>query len=257
MSSNLAHEVIFSRKSSIVSHLHLTFINIPVAQVNSLKHLGTQLDKKLNFKEHLSNIESKEIKLFVLFANSKIFYHDWHLLQVISHLIGLTQTEAELFPCCSLLVTFCFSLITFCSLLVSFCLLLVTFCSSLVTFSLLLISFCSLLATFCLLLVTVSSLLVTFCSLLVTFCSLLFARYFCVWCKSRELRNKTSPRFHSGTPVVEGFSSDLLQAVISYWADSRLKSCQTSTLKISCKNNYIFDLFTEKNFTACVRLDSE
>ena len=67
MSSNLAHEVIFSRKSSIVSHLPLTFINIPVAQVNSLKHLGTQLDKKVNFKEHLSNIESKEIKLFALF----------------------------------------------------------------------------------------------------------------------------------------------------------------------------------------------
>ena len=57
--SKLAHEFIFSRKSSIVSHLPVTFNNIPVAQANSLEHLGMQLDKKLNFKEHLNKPESK------------------------------------------------------------------------------------------------------------------------------------------------------------------------------------------------------
>ena len=54
---------------------------------------------------------------------------------------------------------------------------------------------------------------------------LLAPRYFCVWCKSRELGGRGSPRFPSVTPVAEGFSSDLLQAVISYWADPHLESC--------------------------------
>ena len=51
--SKQAHEVIFSRKRSVSSHPPLTFNNIPVAQTNSQKHLGMQLDKKLNFEEHL------------------------------------------------------------------------------------------------------------------------------------------------------------------------------------------------------------
>ena len=93
------------------------------------------------------------------------------------------------------------------------CLLLVNFCS-------LLVSFCSLLVNFCLLLVTFCLLLVAFCSLLVTFCSSIVARYFCVWYKSKELGGRGSPRFPSVTPVLEGFSSYFLQAVISYWADS-------------------------------------
>ena len=56
--SRPAHEIIFSRKRSIVSHPPLTFNNIPVAQSNPQKHLGMQLDKKLNFEEHLSKVES-------------------------------------------------------------------------------------------------------------------------------------------------------------------------------------------------------
>ena len=32
---------------------------MPVAQTNSQKHLGMQLDKKLNFEEHLKKVESK------------------------------------------------------------------------------------------------------------------------------------------------------------------------------------------------------
>ena len=49
--SKQAHEVIFSRKRSIVTHPPLNFNNIPVAQTNSQKHLGMQLD--------LSKVESK------------------------------------------------------------------------------------------------------------------------------------------------------------------------------------------------------
>ena len=56
--SNQAHEVTFSHKRSVSSHPPLTFNNIPVAQTNSQKHLGIQLDKKLNFEEQLKEVES-------------------------------------------------------------------------------------------------------------------------------------------------------------------------------------------------------
>ena len=54
-----AQEIIFSRKRSVSSHSPLTFNNIPVVQTNSQKRLGMQLDKKLNFEEHLEKVESK------------------------------------------------------------------------------------------------------------------------------------------------------------------------------------------------------
>ena len=47
--SKQAHEVIFSHKRSITPHPPLNFNNIPVAQTNSQKHLGMQLDKKTQF----------------------------------------------------------------------------------------------------------------------------------------------------------------------------------------------------------------
>ena len=53
------HEVIFSRKRSVSSHPLFNFNDIPVAQTNSQKHSGMQLDKKLNFEEHLKKVESK------------------------------------------------------------------------------------------------------------------------------------------------------------------------------------------------------
>ena len=62
--SKQAHEVGFSRKNFKISHPSLTFNNIPVTQVGSQKHLGISLDSKLNFDEHLCNIQSKvRIKL--------------------------------------------------------------------------------------------------------------------------------------------------------------------------------------------------
>ena len=41
-----------------------------------------------------------------------------------------------------------------------------------------------------------------------------------------------TPRFPCVTPVVERFSSELLRAIITYWAESHLKSCQTSTMEL-------------------------
>ena len=57
--SKQTHEVIFSRKNLLTFHPPLTFNSIPVAQTNCQKHLGMQLDKKLNFDEHLSKVESE------------------------------------------------------------------------------------------------------------------------------------------------------------------------------------------------------
>ena len=52
-------KLFFPRKRSITSHPPLSFNNIPVAHANSQKHLEMQLDKKLNFDEHLNKVESK------------------------------------------------------------------------------------------------------------------------------------------------------------------------------------------------------
>ena len=57
--SKQGHEVIFSRKRSVVTHPPLTFNNIPSAQTITQKHLGMQLDSKLNIEEHPSKDESK------------------------------------------------------------------------------------------------------------------------------------------------------------------------------------------------------
>ena len=37
-----------------------------------------------------------------------------------------------------------------------------------------------------------------------------------LWCKSGELGGRGSPRFPCVAPVVESFSSDLLQVIITY-----------------------------------------
>ena len=60
--SKQAHEVIFSRVRSILSHPPLTFNSIPIPQTNSQKHLGIQVDKKLSFEEYLSKVELKANK---------------------------------------------------------------------------------------------------------------------------------------------------------------------------------------------------
>ena len=60
------HEVIFSRKRSVSSHPPLAFNNKPVAQTNSQKHLGMQVDKKLNFEEQLKKVESNVNKTIAI-----------------------------------------------------------------------------------------------------------------------------------------------------------------------------------------------
>ena len=61
------------------------------------------------------------------------------------------------------------------------------------------------------------------------------------------------------TPVVESFSLDFLWALISYWAESRWKSCQTCTMelfgKISQRSQHI-DYFCKKVPSVDVWLDS-
>ena len=66
----------------------------------------------------------------------------------------------------------------------------------------------------------------------------------CVWFESRELGGRGSPRFPCVTPVVESFPSDLLRAIVSYWVESHLESCQA------------YHVFPQKSSTADVRLDS-
>ena len=103
---------------------------------------------------------------------------------------------------------------------------------------------CSLLFTFCLFLVTFSSFIVNFCLL-----SKISSSCFCVWYKTREFEGRGSLRFPCVTPVLKSFSSDLLRAMISYWEESHLKSCQASTVELSCKNNQRFqhvDYFRKK-----------
>ena len=56
----------------------------------------------------------------------------------------------------------------------------------------------------------------------------------CVWCKSKELGGRGSTRFP--TSIVESFSADILAAIESYWKESHLKFCQTSTAELLSEN---------------------
>ena len=68
-SKQAARGVVVSRKIFKISHPSLTFNNILVAQVGSLKHLGISLDSKLNFNEHLDNIQSKVNRIIRIICN--------------------------------------------------------------------------------------------------------------------------------------------------------------------------------------------
>ena len=56
-----------------------------------------------------------------------------------------------------------------------------------------------------------------------------FIFWFCIWCKWTELGGKGSLRF----PCVTNLSGEM----ISYWAESHLESCQTSTMALFCENS--------------------
>ena len=80
---------------------------------------------------------------------------------------------------------------------------------------------------------------------------------FCVWCKSRESRDRGSSKFPCVIPVVKEISSDLPWAIISYWEESYLESCQTSPSSSSVKTANGLNMLTisEKTSTTDVRLD--
>ena len=71
----------------------------------------------------------------------------------------------------------------------------------------------------------------------------------CCRCKSRELGGRESPRFPCVTLMVASFFSDLLRAIISYWAVSHLESCKTSKMTLFSENSrrsYNVDYFCKK-----------
>ena len=57
--SKKAQEVIFIRKVNNLFHPPLTFNKVDVSQIRSQKNLGTFLDFKLSFNEHLETVFSK------------------------------------------------------------------------------------------------------------------------------------------------------------------------------------------------------
>ena len=59
-------EVIFSRKLDKLAHPNLTFNNRQVSQTESQKYLGSILEKKLNFNEHLRSVFDKISKTISL-----------------------------------------------------------------------------------------------------------------------------------------------------------------------------------------------
>ena len=66
---------------------------------------------------------------------------------------------------------------------------------------------------------------------------------FCVWCKSRELGGSGEGGGGVGSkiPLCSPSGGKLLlrplRAVISYWIESHLESCQTSTSELFWENN--------------------
>ena len=59
----------FPRRNFKISHPSLTFNNIPVAQVGSLKHFGISLNSKLNFDKHLRKIQPKVNRIIGIIHN--------------------------------------------------------------------------------------------------------------------------------------------------------------------------------------------
>ena len=68
-----AQEVIFSRKIKKLLHPTLLFNNIPLSNSLFQKQLGSTLDIKLNFSEHIKNITKKLVKLWVFYVNVNKF----------------------------------------------------------------------------------------------------------------------------------------------------------------------------------------
>ena len=58
----------------------------------------------------------------------------------------------------------------------------------------------------------------------------------CVWCKSKELGGRGSTRYPIS--IVESFPADFLPVIESYWKESHLEFCQTSTTELLAENTW-------------------
>ena len=96
MDLSKAHEIIFSRRRSTAYHPRLTFNNIPVAQTNTQKHWGMQLDKKLYFEEHLSKVESNVNKTVRIFHKLQNILPWSALLTIYKMIIRLRQDFGDM-----------------------------------------------------------------------------------------------------------------------------------------------------------------
>ena len=61
-----AHEVLFFRKTSNITHPIIHFDNVQVQRTNQQRHLGIILDEKLNFKNHIDKVLTKASKGFAV-----------------------------------------------------------------------------------------------------------------------------------------------------------------------------------------------
>ena len=69
-----AQEVLFSRKSSNITHPFIHFNNVQVQRANHQRNLGIILDEKLYFKSHADKILTKAGKgIAVIKKTSKLF----------------------------------------------------------------------------------------------------------------------------------------------------------------------------------------
>ena len=66
-SSKPAQEVLFSRKKQVQIHATISLNNIQVERAPYQKHLGSILDKKLDFKQHIDSAISRVNKsIFII-----------------------------------------------------------------------------------------------------------------------------------------------------------------------------------------------
>ena len=79
-----AQDVLFSREIKSQNHPCLHFLNNPINQKPLQKHRGTYLDPKLDFLEHLKNIQAKVNKPIALLL-------DPNLIMVTPYMTKLTM----------------------------------------------------------------------------------------------------------------------------------------------------------------------
>ena len=68
--SKPAQEVVFSRKKKLQSHPTISLNNIQVERASYVKHVGTLLDEKVNFKQHIDSVILK-ISVIKYISNKK------------------------------------------------------------------------------------------------------------------------------------------------------------------------------------------